>query len=112
LLLFRKKEGKWWIVPVWLLVGIIPAATARETPHALRIETTLPMFQIIIAYGFINSMIFLKERIHKSWLYKVVVYVLLFILLLNFVYYLYVYYMHYSREYSRDGSTVITGNSL
>ncbi len=91
---------------MWLLVGIIPAATARETPHALRIETTLPMFQIIIAYGFINSMIFLKERIHKSWLYKVVVY----------VYYLYCsefcllficYYMQYSREYSGIGITVI-----
>lgn len=102
LLLFRKKEGKWWIVPVWLLVGIIPAATARETPHALRIETTLPMFQIIIAYGFINSMLYLKNKIYKSWLYKVIVYVLLLILLFNVGYYLYGYYMHYSREYSRE----------
>lgn len=51
LLLIRKREGNWWLVPVWILVGIIPAATARETPHALRIETTLPMFQIIVAYG-------------------------------------------------------------
>lgn len=102
LLLFRKREGQWWIVPVWLLVGIIPAATARETPHALRIETTLPMFQIIIAYGFINSMIFLRERVHKSWLYKVIVYVLLLLLLLNVGYYLYGYYVHYSREYSRE----------
>lgn len=102
LLLFRKREGKWWIVPTWLLVGIIPAATARETPHALRIETVIPTFQIVIAYGFVSSMIFLKERIHKSWLYKVIVYVLLLILLLNVGYYLYGYYVHYSREYSRE----------
>src|SRR3990167_9281727 len=28
LFLFKRKEGYWWIVPVWLLIGIIPAATA------------------------------------------------------------------------------------
>ena len=45
LFLFKKKIGYWWIIPLWLMVGIVPAATARETPHALRIETTLPTFQ-------------------------------------------------------------------
>lgn len=101
-ILFKKREGRWWLVPIWLLVGIIPAATARETPHALRIETVIPTFQILIAYGFVSSMIFFKERIHKSWLYKVIVYVLLLILLLNVGYYLYGYYVHYSREYSGE----------
>ena len=51
LFLFRKKEGFWFVIPIWLLLGIVPAATARETPQALRIETTLPTFQILIAYG-------------------------------------------------------------
>lgn len=102
LLLFRKREGKWWIVPTWLLVGIIPAATARETPHALRIETTLPMFQIIIAYGFVNSMIFIKERIRKMAVFKIVAAGALILLLANLSYYLYGYYVHYSREYSRE----------
>src|SRR3989344_4024704 len=32
LYLIRKKEGYWWIVPVWLLIGIVPAGAARETP--------------------------------------------------------------------------------
>ena len=37
ILIFRRKEGYWWLIPLWLAIGIIPAATARETPHALRI---------------------------------------------------------------------------
>lgn len=51
LFLFKNKKGFWYILPLWLVLGIIPAATARETPHALRIETTLPTFQILTAYG-------------------------------------------------------------
>lgn len=49
--LFRKREGRWWLIPLWLLIGIIPAATARETPHALRTESMLPTVQILVAYG-------------------------------------------------------------
>lgn len=101
-ILFRKREDKWWLVPIWLLSGIIPAATARETPHALRIETTIPMFQIIIAYGFVNSMIFLKNKIKKILVYKIVLAGLVFLLILNLGYYLYGYYVHYSREYSGE----------
>lgn len=29
--LFREKTGFWWIIPVWLLIGIIPAASARDS---------------------------------------------------------------------------------
>lgn len=101
-LIFRKREGKWWIVPIWLLTGIIPAATARETPHALRIETVLPMFQIFIAYGFVNTMLYFKSRIHKSWLFKLTLYGFLIMLIFNFVYYLYGYYVHYAREFSKQ----------
>jgi hypothetical protein len=53
LILFRKKESFWVIVPLLLVIGIIPAALARETPHALRTESSLPAFQIITAYGFV-----------------------------------------------------------
>ncbi len=100
-ILFRKREDKWWIVPVWLLSGIIPAATARETPHALRIETVVPMFQIIIAYGFVNTMLYFK-KIHKPFLFRFILYSLLFVLVMNLGYYLYGYYVHYSREYSGE----------
>ena len=80
ILIFRRKEGYWWLIPLWLAIGIIPAATARETPHALRIETTLPTFQILTAYGFVQ----LYEKISK---YRHLIYTTLYLLLfLNFLY--------------------------
>ena len=100
LLIFRKREGKWWILPAWLLLAIIPAATARETPHALRIETTLPTFQILIGYGFISFAFYLKRKIKNVILFKVVILSILVILFCNVFYYLYGYYVHYSRDYS------------
>ncbi len=100
LLLFRKREGAWLIVFSWLIISIIPAATARETPHGLRIEASLPTFQILVAYGLVSALSFIKSRLSK---YQFVVYGLFFLLLLfNFLYYTHGYYSHYLREYSRE----------
>ena len=94
LLLFRFREGNWFIVPIWLLLGIIPAATARETPHALRIETTLPTFQIIVAYGIINTYLLLKKY------RKIFMISLSSLAALFFIYFLHVYFMQYPQEFS------------
>lgn len=95
-LLIRKKEGNWWLVPLWILIGIIPAATARETPHALRIETTLPMFQILVAYGFV-------QLLNKTKKYKKFIgFSLLLILLINFMYFYHNYFSHYLYQYSGE----------
>lgn len=96
MLLFRKKEGYWWIIPLWLLIGIIPAATARETPHALRIEASLPTFQILVAYGFI-------ELINKLKRYKTIIAsCLLLLLLINFAYFYHNYFSHYPQQFSGE----------
>ncbi|MBI2031272.1 MAG: glycosyltransferase family 39 protein [Candidatus Levybacteria bacterium] len=95
-LLIKKKEGFWWIIPLWLILGIIPAGTARETPHALRIEATLPTFQIITAYGFINLISFVKK-------YRIaIILLLLSLLFLNFLYFFRDYIVHYPRIYSGE----------
>lgn len=96
LLLFKKREGKWWIVPFWLMIGIIPAATARETPHALRIEAALPTFQILVAYGLVH----LLKLTSKT---KYLIFTLYFsFLIFNISYYLHGYYTHYPREFSGE----------
>lgn len=94
--LIKKKEGNWWLIPLWLLIGIIPAATARETPHALRIETTLPTFQILASYGFFQ----LVDRIKKYK--KIIVFGLFALLFLNFIYFYHNYFNHYPYEYSGE----------
>lgn len=95
-LLIKKREGYFWLIPLWLLIGIIPAATARETPHALRIETTLPTFQIIAAYGFVQIVEILKKR------KKEVSLILLSVLFINFVYFAHNYFTHYPKDFSAE----------
>ncbi len=95
-ILFRKKEGHFWILPIWFLIGLIPAATARETPHALRIETVIPTLQIITAYGFIALIFMLKK--YRSF----VATGFIILLMLNFIYFYHGLMVHYSREYSSE----------
>src|ERR1700722_17088775 len=96
LFLFRKREGKWWIVPVWLLIGIIPAAVSLPTPHALRTEATLPTWQILSAYGFV-TIILMIEKYQKKMLSLFLIILFLFV-----GYYLHGYYTHYPEEFSAE----------
>ena len=100
-LLFRKREGSWWIIPIWLLIGIAPAAVARETPHALRIEATLPTFQVLIAYGFVYTILF-SEVIRSKKLRLCLISGALLLLFFNVLYYFHGYHIHYPRLYSGE----------
>jgi hypothetical protein len=96
LILFRKREGYYWIIPVWILLGIIPAATARETPHALRIETIVPTLQILVAYG----IVYISENIKK---YKnIFLIIVIFLFGISTLYFYHGLMNHYSREYSSE----------
>lgn len=104
-LLFRRREGNWMILPLWLVLGIIPAATARETPHALRIETILPVPQILVAYG----LLFAYEYISKikytmaNIRIKYVLFSLFIVFVLfNLLYFLHTYFIHYPNTYASE----------
>lgn len=88
--LFRESTKVAWFATLWIITAIIPAATARETPHALRIENSLPMWQLFIAYGLLS----VKKKIT----------VILIIILYagNFGYFWHTYYNHYAKEYSGE----------
>lgn len=110
LFLFRKKEGNWWIIPVWLLIGIIPAATARETPHALRIESTLPTFQILTVYGLyniylsVNSVILntFRKKLYQKYIIRSLFLIFAIFVLINFAYFYHNYFNHYPKEFSGE----------
>lgn len=104
LFLFRKREGYWYLLPLWFLIGIIPAATARETPHALRIETVLPVPQILVAYGVFQALeVIAKLHImHKRYVMGGIIGTSLLFLVLNVSYYLHDYYTHYPKSYSGE----------
>lgn len=46
----------------WVLFAPIAAAVARETPHALRSETFIPVFEIIAAVGISSLLIYLNLK--------------------------------------------------
>lgn len=101
-LLFRKKPGYWWLIPYWLLIGILPAATARETPHALRIETTLPTWQILTALGVAGFLEWIRKKRIRKLLKSSVIISTFSLLLLNFVYFQHTYWRHYPIDYSNE----------
>jgi len=96
--LVRKKEGSWYLIPLWLLLGIIPAATARETPHALRTEVTLPTFQLLISYGLVQAGSLLKKGMLRNWGLGIIG----GIYLVSIFFFQHTYWVHYSNEYSSD----------
>lgn len=102
LLLFKKKEGYWWLVPCWLLAGIIPAATARETPHALRIAATLPTWQILIAFGVVGFLEWFEKIKLKKALRSSIIVFIFSLLVLNLIYFQHGYWRHYPIKYSGE----------
>lgn len=96
--LLAKDKRLWWLLVFWLLSAIVPAATARETPHSLRIENSLPIWQIFIAYGIISL---ITNQITRKR--KILFLALVCLLYLgNFGYYWHNYYNHYAKEYSGE----------
>jgi len=87
----------------WLLVSILPAATARETPHALRTLNSLPTWQIFIAYGIIQSIYFIKSSLVDRKILRYLLFTVVPLLyLFNSSYYLFNYYVHYPWMYSGE----------
>ncbi|OGY16751.1 MAG: hypothetical protein A2784_04680 [Candidatus Chisholmbacteria bacterium RIFCSPHIGHO2_01_FULL_48_12] len=76
----------------WFFLGPIPAATARETPHALRTVSMLPVPQIIIALGL-------------SKLKKPILLLVTGILLLELIRFQYIYYRSYPQEFAGEWLT-------
>ncbi len=104
LFLFKKKEGHWLIIPVWILLGLIPAGTARETPHALRIETILPTFQILTAYGLFQLISNFQPKADRPLDDKLKPFVvgLTIAAVFNFSYFIHNYFTHYPKLFSSE----------
>lgn len=101
LFLFRKRIGRYWWFPVfWILVGIIPAATARETPHALRIENVLPMPQLFVAFGIYYLYKLMNTKIRRLYFQKTIIVLVLLAVIFNFFYFYHYYFTFYAKDYS------------
>jgi 4-amino-4-deoxy-L-arabinose transferase-like glycosyltransferase len=81
----------------WLLTAIIPAATARETPHALRILNSLPVWHIWIGFGLVT---FLSTIVQNRK--RIITIVVCLGYMVSISYYIHNYYVHYPRMYSNE----------
>lgn len=82
----------------WLATAIIPAAVARETPHALRILNSLPTWHIFIAFGILVILQWVFKKRGKRFF--VAAFAGLYCISVG--YYLHNYYVHYPRLYSGE----------
>ncbi len=96
--LFRDAPGVAWLLVWWLIVSIAPAAVARETPHALRVENGLPVYMIATAYGLVSGILYQASRRKKLLLGTL--FGVLFIL--NFFYFWHNLTAHYPTEFSGE----------
>ncbi|MFZ5845511.1 MAG: phospholipid carrier-dependent glycosyltransferase [Patescibacteria group bacterium] len=96
--LAQKYRQKFYLLLFWLLAAIAPAAVARETPHALRIENSLPTWQIFIAAALVSN---IKYQISRN---KRALFIAFCLLLFagNFAYFWHNYFNHYASAYSGE----------
>src|SRR3989344_5451923 len=99
--LIKHRQADARVLITWLLVGIMPAAIARETPHALRTLNSLPVWQILVAVGVLASFVEDKKGvlIRKR---NVLLLLTVFIFILNASYYLHTYHTSYPKEYASE----------
>jgi hypothetical protein len=81
----------------WMAISIIPAATAREVPHALRIVSINPAYQILASLG---MYMILKKIYETKYVKKSFIAGLVCIYIFFSFYYLHYYYIHFPKEYS------------
>ena len=98
--LFTEFPGVASLLLWWLIAAIIPAATARETPHALRILNSLPTWQLFVAFG----ILYVSRIAYRASRKLFTAFCLLLIVFYAFsiIYYLHTYYRHYPVEYSGE----------
>jgi 4-amino-4-deoxy-L-arabinose transferase-like glycosyltransferase len=86
--LVKKKHPAMTLLCLWLFIGILPSATARETPHALRTMNVLPAPQIIAAIGIVGALQLVNTK-------KLLGSLLITSYSLLIIYYLHTYHIHY-----------------
>ena len=104
------KRKEYYLVLFWLALAPVPAAFAREVPHALRILHILPTFEIIASIGFVST---LNSITNHKFQIKILpdsskittgllTLVTSFLLLGQLIYFLYNYYTYYPKDFYKE----------
>ena len=94
------------VIIFWFLLAAIPAGMARETPHALRSASTLPVPQIIVALGFVAAVVKIQESTKKyKKVQKCLLFTLYFLLFTSILHFQFVYWRYYPKEWAGEWLT-------
>jgi len=91
--LIVKKRNSAILIFFWAAIALIPAGTAKETPHALRTISILPIYQMISAFGIFISFLYIKLKSPKIYFPTALLFTL--IVMGSIYYYLHMYFIHY-----------------
>lgn len=100
-ILLTARDKRTLLLGGWFLLAPIAAATARETPHALRSETLIPIYQIVSAIG-IASVITLIQKSKKPLLLYLFSGVAILTVSISMLFFLHNYYIHFPVTYAAD----------
>ncbi|MFA6569893.1 MAG: phospholipid carrier-dependent glycosyltransferase [Bacteroidota bacterium] len=90
-----KRNNTSLLMAAWMLIVPIPAALAKEVPHALRIASILPSYQILIAVGLWSMISKIKSNYKINRLRLMTYAGIAAVLCVNTYYYFHQYYIHY-----------------
>lgn len=91
--LFATRQKYRYLIIGWLLISPLGPATARETPHALRMIHIIPTYQILAAFGIYQ--LYLKVKLKRVFALGAAI-----LFGANIFYYLHMYYVHWSINYA------------
>lgn len=91
--LIRTNHKYAFLILAWLLVSPLGPATARETPHALRMVHILPTYQLLAAFG--------AYHLYQTIKFKKVFAATVFVLYAaQLFFYQHTYYLHWAKNYA------------
>lgn len=95
----KSKGNNKYLLLGWFVLAPIAAATARETPHALRSETFIPTYEMFAGLGFLKML----EKLQKiKKLYPFAIGAIVIIMVYYLADFLHAYYVHMPQKYSQD----------
>jgi 4-amino-4-deoxy-L-arabinose transferase-like glycosyltransferase len=98
--LFRMKNKVALFVLLWFLFAPVAAATARETPHALRSETYIPVYELLASIGIVTLGMFLYAK-RKIFFYGTI-FVVGVVALFEGTYFIHEYLVTFPVRYSQE----------
>lgn len=97
--LARRKDRISLLIFGWFILAPLGAATARETPHALRALTYIPTYQIIGGLGLVSLLIFFKNLKYKLFSFSITACFLIIVIASVFLF-LHNYFIHFPKTYA------------